>query len=87
MTSTNAVEAAASKKASKPKPAESEKRELIEQAIQKRERLAESQLAMARLFLQSDKREIALRRLKEVVAGTGGPVPATAVNGRMPWKC
>jgi hypothetical protein len=47
---------------------EAENKELLEEAIQKREKLAESRLEMAKMFLQNGKPEIAIRRLREIVA-------------------
>ncbi|HEY3964917.1 MAG TPA: hypothetical protein VGM05_10240 [Planctomycetaceae bacterium] len=44
-----------------------EKRQLLETTIQKNEKLAESGVEMAKLFLQKGKRQIAKRRLREIV--------------------
>lgn len=49
-----------------------EQRELLQRAIEKRERLAESRLEMAKLFLQNGKSAIALRRLKEILGEFSG---------------
>ena len=51
--------------------------ELLQQAIQKQERLAESRLEMAKLFLQKGKPKIAVRRLKEFVNDFGEADVAT----------
>lgn len=48
-------------------PSPDQKRELVERAIETAEKLAESQLEMARLFVDRGKPEIARRRLTEVV--------------------
>jgi len=81
--STKPGEAIDPKNESKPKLTEAEKNELLEQAIQKRERLAESQLEMAKLFLQSDKPDIAVRRLKEIVAVYAGSAAAKVAMAMM----
>ena len=44
-----------------------QRRQILEDAIQKNEKLAESGLEMAKLFLQKGKRQIAKRRLREIV--------------------
>ena len=49
-----------------------ERRQLVEEAIERREKLAESEVEMARLFLASGKAEIARRRLEEVIANCRG---------------
>jgi outer membrane protein assembly factor BamD (BamD/ComL family) len=48
-----------------------------------RERLAESQLDMAKLFMQREKPNIALRRLKEIVAEFSGLAAATEAKSLM----
>ena len=60
----------------KPVLTEAEKKDLLEQAIQKRERLAESELEMAKLFIEKGKPEIALRRLRQVASEFDGSVAA-----------
>jgi hypothetical protein len=44
-----------------------QRRQILEDAIQKNEKLAESGLEMAKLFLQKGKRQIAKRRLLEIL--------------------
>ena len=46
---------------------EDEQRRLLDQAIEKREKLAESRLEMAKMFLEKGKLEIAIKRLQEIV--------------------
>ena len=83
MASMKSAEAVDPKKESKSKLSEDEQRQLVDEAIQKRDRLAESQLEMAKLFLQSDKPDIALRRLKEIVAEFGGSAAAKEAKAMM----
>ena len=82
-TSTKPVKAIDPTDESKPKLSEAENRELIDQAIQKRERLAESQLEMAKLFIRNGKPEIALRRLKQITAEFGGSAAAKEAKAMM----
>ena len=49
------------------KPTDADRKELVERAIERRDKLAESEVEMARLFLAHGKTEIARRRLREVV--------------------
>ena len=84
MTSTKPVKAIESTVESKLKPSDAEKNELLEQAIQKRERLAESQLEMAKLFIRNGKPEIALRRLQQIMTEFGGS--AAAKEAKMMMK-
>lgn len=44
-----------------------ERRQLLETAIQKNEKLAESGVEMAKLFLQKGQKQIAKRRLRQIV--------------------
>lgn len=46
---------------------EEEQRRLVDDAIEKSEKLAESQLEMARLFLAHGKRDVARRRLEDLL--------------------
>ena len=48
-------------------PASEGQRKLVDEAIERLDKLAESQLEMARLFIDRGKPEIARRRLQEVV--------------------
>lgn len=70
--SANVVDAIAPKLEEKPELTEAEKKELLEEAIQKRAKLAESRLEMVRLFLQNGKQDIAERRLKELLENFAG---------------
>lgn len=70
MRATKSKETIAAKRKKKP-AAEltiEEQRQLQEHAHQTQERRAETQLNLAKLFLAKDKPEIALRRLKELIA-------------------
>ena len=77
MTATKAV---SPKKKSQPQLTEDE---LLEQSNQMRERLAESQLDMAKLFIKKEKPNIALRRLKEIAAEFSGLAAATEAKSLM----
>ena len=83
MTSTKPVKTIEPTDESKPKLSDAEKNELLEQAIQKRERLAESQLEMAKLFIRNGKPEIALRRLKQITAEFSGSAAANEAKALM----
>ena len=48
-----------------------QRQELLEQAIERKDRLAQSELEMARLFLANGKTEIVKRRLQTVVKQYG----------------
>ena len=80
MPSTKLAKPANSKSKSKSDPLSDEKQALLDQAIEKRERLADSRLEMAKMFLQKDKPEIALKRLKEIVDEFDGS--AAAIEAR-----
>ncbi len=45
--------------------------QLLEEAIQKNEKLAESGIEMARLFIQNGKKAVAKRRLQQIVKEFG----------------
>lgn len=77
MTATKSV---SPKKQSQPQLTEDE---LLEQSNQMRERLAESQLDMAKLFLKKEKPDIALRRLKEIVVEFSGSAAAIEAKSLM----
>ena len=83
MTSMKSVQPLDPIKAAEPKPSEAEKNDLLEQAIQKRERLAESQLDMAKLFILNGKPEIALQRLKQITSEFGGSAAAKEAKAMM----
>ncbi len=76
MTSTKSKKTIGPNKKSQPELTEYDQRELLEQSNQIRDRLAESQLDMAKLFLEKEKPDIALRRLKEIVAEYSGSAAA-----------
>ena len=77
MTSIKSQKTSGSKKKSKPELTEEEKQEILEKANQIREQGAENQLELAKLFLENEKPDIALRRLKEIVAEYSGSKAAT----------
>lgn len=62
----------------KPQPelSEAEQQELLERANHLREQRAETQLDLAKLFLEKEKTDVALRRLREVVAEFSGTTAA-----------
>ena len=80
MTATKSV---SPKKKSQSQLTKDEQRELLEQSNQMRERLAESQLDMAKLFMKNEKPKIALRRLKEILAEFSGSAAATEAKSLM----
>lgn len=51
-----------------PQLSESDRQALLEQALERQEKLAESGLEMARMFVESGKPEIARRRLEKLIA-------------------
>jgi|GEM_PF-3432981 len=57
-----------------------EKQQLLEAAIERSEKLAESQLEMAQYFLEHGKVDVAHRRLKEIVDKF--PASSAAVDAR-----
>ena len=77
MTSTKSPKKSGSKKKPEPELTEEEKQELSERANRIREQQAENQLELAKLFLENRKPDIALRRLKEIVADYSGSKAAT----------
>ena len=72
MTSVKPTKNSGSKKKAKPELTEEEIQELEEKANQIREQQAENQLELAKLFLENRKPDIALRRLKEIMAEYSG---------------
>jgi hypothetical protein len=71
-----------STKKSQPELSEKEQRELLDRANQIREQRAETQLELAKLFVKKKKHDVALRRLKVIVAefsGTGAADQARAL--------
>jgi thioredoxin-like negative regulator of GroEL len=56
---------------SKPELTAEERKALLEQAIERQEKLAESQLEMARMFIAQGKVEFAQRRLRELLTKFG----------------
>jgi hypothetical protein len=83
MTSTKSADAKSPKKRSQPELTEEEQRELAESANLIRERRAENQLEMAKLFLKKGKPDIGLRRLKEIVAEYSGSAAANEAQTLM----
>jgi hypothetical protein len=77
MTSTKSSKKIGPKKKSQPELTEEEQRQLLERANQLREQRAETQLDLAKLFLEKKKPDIALRRLEEIVAEFSGSAAAT----------
>ena len=77
MTAIKSQKTSGSQKKSKPELTEEEKQEILERANQIREQGAENQLELAKLFLDNEKPDIALRRLKEIVAEYSGSKAAT----------
>jgi TolA-binding protein len=51
----------------KPELAEEDRKALLEEAIQKQEKLAQSGLQIARMFIEKGQLEIAERRLRQIV--------------------
>lgn len=51
----------------KPKPADEQNRQLVDNAIQEGKRLAEGRMEMVRLFLARGQTDIARRRLTELI--------------------
>lgn len=80
MTATKSAKTAGSKKKAQPELTEEEQRELFEREKQTKEQRAENQLDLAKLFLAKDQPEIAVRRLKEVVAQYCGTAVAEAAK-------
>ena len=72
MPSKKSAGAIKSKDASKSELTDAEKQEQLDQAAPNRERLAESQLEMAKWFLENQKLEIAQRRLKAIITDFDG---------------
>ena len=77
MTSTKSEKKIGTKKKSQPELTEEEKQELLERTNQIREQRAENELELAKLFLDNEKPDIALRRLKEILAEFSGSAAAT----------
>ncbi len=77
MTSTKSKKKIGTKKKSQPELTEEEKQELLERTNQIREQRAENELELAKLFLDNEKPDIALRRLKEIVTEFSGSAAAT----------
>jgi len=83
MTSTKSKKKSGSKKKSQPESTEEEQQELLERTNQIREQRAGNELELAKLFLENEKPDIALRRLKEIVAEYGGSAAATEAKSLM----
>ncbi len=83
MTSTQSKKKSGSKKKSQPELTEEEQQELLERTNQIREQRAGNELELAKLFLENEKPDIALRRLKEIVAEYGKSAAATEAKSLM----
>jgi len=83
MTSMKSQKKNGSKKKSQPELTEEEKQELLERTNQIREQRAENELELAKLFLENEKPDIALRRLKEIVAEYSGSAATTKARSLM----
>ena len=83
MTSTKSKKKIAPKKKSQPELTEKETQELLEQTNQIRDQRAENELELAKLFLENEKPDIALRRLKEIVGEYSGSAAATEAKSLM----
>ena len=83
MTSTKSKRKSGSKKKSQPELTEVEQQELLERTNQIREQRAGNELELAKLFLENEKPDIALRRLKEIVAEYSGSSAATEAKSLM----
>ena len=83
MTTTKSKKKNGSTKKSQPELTEEEKRKLLEQTNQIRDQRAENELDLAKLFLEKEKPDIALRRLKEIVAEYSGSAAATEARSLM----
>ena len=83
MTSTKSQKTSGSKKKSQPELTEEEQQELLERTNQIREQRAENELELAKLFLENEKPDIALRRLKGIVAEYSGSSAATKAKSLM----
>ena len=83
MTSTQSRKKIGSKKKLQPELTEEEKRKLLEQSNDIREQRALNQLELAKLFLENEKPDIALRRLKEIVAEYSGSAAAAKAKSLM----
>ena len=67
----------------KPQPTVDEQKALLEEAIRKRDKLADSELEMARMFLEKGKLDIAKRRLREILDAYGESAAATEARKLM----
>ena len=83
MTSTKSKRKSGSKKKSQPELTEEDQQELLERTNQIREQRAGNELELAKLFLENEKPDIALRRLKEIVAEYSGSSAATEAKSLM----
>jgi outer membrane protein assembly factor BamD (BamD/ComL family) len=83
MTTTKSKKKNGSTKKSQPELTEEEKRKLLEQTNQIRDQRAGNELELAKLFLEKEKPDIALRRLKEIVAEYSGSAAATEAKSLM----
>lgn len=72
MTSAKTVKPSRSRKKPEPELSAEEQQKQLERANQIREQRAETQLDLAKLFVEHQKVDVALRRLQEIVAEFGG---------------
>jgi len=64
-------------------PTVDEQKALLEEAIRKRDKLADSELEMARMFIEKGKPDIAKRRLREILDAYGESAAATEARKLM----
>lgn len=83
MPATKTVKTTSSELEQKTEPTVEEQKALLEEAIRKRDKLADSQLEMARMFIEKGKPEIAKRRLREIVNEYGESAAATEARKLM----
>lgn len=86
MASRRSVKADATAVASQPEQpeqSEEQRKALLEQAIQQRVKIAESNLDMAKMFIQNNKFDIARRRLRQLVDEFDGSPAATEAQAML----
>lgn len=83
MTSTKTEKPLRPKKKAQPELTEDEQRELQERANHIREQRAETQLDLAKLFMEKKKPDIAQRRLTEIMAEFSGTAAAVEAKKLM----
>jgi outer membrane protein assembly factor BamD (BamD/ComL family) len=70
--------------ATTPELTDEQRKELLEQVIQRQDKLAESELEMVRIFLVHGKVETAQRRLRQIMAKYPGTAAATEAEQLLP---